>query len=172
MIKGYTNGVNNAPFKVIGGVIVCSLRSMGVAHSLEMIELANKYYIDKHFKESVVGWDIAGHEGLFPLQPHEEALKKGKSLSLPLTIHAGEWGLNDQYNTIENLRIASLYSDRVGHALTLPQDKSLLKQFAESNLTIEVNLTSNVKRMNNDYTQHPIKQFIKHLIPVSLNCDN
>lgn len=50
----------------------------------------------------------------------------------------------------------------------------LLQSFANSEppITIEVNLTSNVKRMNFDFTKHPVTTFIKNNIPVCLNCDN
>jgi adenosine deaminase len=80
-------------------------------------------------EQSVIGWDVAGHEGLFPLAEHEEAIKVCKSLNLPITIHAGEWGLNDEFHTVDNLRMAALYADRIGHALTLTQDLDLMEQF-------------------------------------------
>jgi len=119
VIKGYSSGVKNAPFKVIGGIIICSLRSLGVEHSKEMVDLAYKYFEDKTYEESVVGWDIAGHEGLYPLQALEQAMIKCKNLKLPMTIHAGEWGLNDEFETVSNLKLAAKYADRIGHALTL-----------------------------------------------------
>ena len=74
MIQGYTQGVKTAPFQVIGGVIICALRSLGLDHSLEMVNLAKKYFEDQTYSESVIGWDIAGHEGLHPLQDLEEAM--------------------------------------------------------------------------------------------------
>ena len=48
-----------------------------------------------------------------------------------MTIHAGEWGFDDEFKTVPNLSLAAKYADRVGHALTLIQDENLLKQFAE-----------------------------------------
>jgi hypothetical protein len=36
-----------------------------------MVELAYKFFNDYSREFGVIGWDIAGHEGLYPLKSHE-----------------------------------------------------------------------------------------------------
>ena len=36
-----------------------------------MVDLADKFFRDNSLDYGVIGWDIAGHEGLHPLKIHE-----------------------------------------------------------------------------------------------------
>lgn len=65
--------------------------------------------------EHIIGIDIAGDEGKYPLDLHERALKLAKKEKINITCHAGEW--NESFNTIENLKLASeIGVNRIGHA--------------------------------------------------------
>mmetsp|Transcript_16629 Transcript_16629/g.41107 ORF Transcript_16629/g.41107 Transcript_16629/m.41107 type:complete len:946 (+) Transcript_16629:80-2917(+) len=151
---------------IVGGVIVCALRSFSREHGVEMAELAGKYLLTKRQPESaisgllqpgileeasgdrtaaggssgptistpvkisrsaggaadsrrqqqrffdrsrrrlhaqlgerikpgVVGFDVAGDEGSYPISLHAVGIKKAYELGVPITIHAGEWpGVN------------------------------------------------------------------------------
>lgn len=39
--------------------------------------------------KGVVGFDIAGDEGSFPLALHEDAIRYAKQAGVPVTVHAG-----------------------------------------------------------------------------------
>ena len=61
---------------VKGGFIVCALRSMDENHGLEMADLAGKYRAVMADEIGVVGFDVAGDEGKFPLNSRECAMYK------------------------------------------------------------------------------------------------
>ena len=54
----------------------------------------------------VVGFDVAGDEGSYPLQSVEEPMSPGAlraiELGVPVTVHAGEWP--EKYQTVQNIR--------------------------------------------------------------------
>jgi len=68
--------------KIYGGIIICALRSMSEEHGIEMADLAAKYLKKKEksgenpFFE-VVGFDVAGDEGRFPLQSFSDPMSEG-----------------------------------------------------------------------------------------------
>ena len=55
-----------------GGIILCALRSMNSEHCTKMANLGTKY-----FGKGVVGLDVAGDEGSFPLNSKYQEIKKG-----------------------------------------------------------------------------------------------
>jgi hypothetical protein len=54
----------------------------------------------------VVGFDVAGDEGSYPLQSSEDSMTAGTmravELGVPVTVHAGEWP--EKHRTVENIR--------------------------------------------------------------------
>ena len=68
------------------GVIVCALRSHPEAHGVEMAELAAKKLAPRLVTwpknpsavVGVVGWDLAGDEGSFPLSNHRAGLLRAQ----------------------------------------------------------------------------------------------
>jgi adenosine deaminase len=186
-IKGYHQGVMHCSIgkkqgsipHVIGGIIVCALRTKPEEHGVEMAELAAQ-----HVGKGVVGFDIAGEEGPHPLFKHQTGIQHAVSRGVPLTIHAGEWGtkwdkkteyLNTEpghFDSAPNIQLAiDLGCQRIGHALTLHSDPLLVENVLKRNIVIECCLTSNVKRIAG-YQDHPIKSMIQAGLPVTLNTDN
>ena len=61
-----------------GGVIICALRSKDAEHSIEMAELAGKYLqLNKVDPIGVIGYDVAGDEGSYPLNSFSDPMSKG-----------------------------------------------------------------------------------------------
>ena len=70
---------------VLGGIIVCALRSKDSEHGVKMAELAAKYLQkSKSDPIGVVGFDVAGDEGNYPLNslgcPMLRGIKKAQEL--------------------------------------------------------------------------------------------
>ena len=86
---------------------------------------------DEKSPEGVVGFDIAGDEGSYPLnntsQGMMEALALAKKLDVPTTVHAGEWPEKTDPETglaltTENLRYVLQPSSgvkRIGHGIAI-----------------------------------------------------
>jgi len=163
---------------VLGGIIVCALRSKDSEHGVKMAELAAKYLQkSKSDPIGVVGYDVAGDEGNYPLNslgcPMLRGIKKAQELGVPITVHAGEWP--EKFDTINNLKFAinEIKADRLGHAITLRSDEEFLKSIGTKS-TIEVCLTSNIGNgfKVKNYDEHPVKLFDKYEVPFTFCMDN
>ncbi|TRY77146.1 hypothetical protein TCAL_12512 [Tigriopus californicus] len=167
----------NAQDKVRGGLIICLMRSFDETHGLEMVELAKSFWGRNPF--GVVGIDVAGDEGSFPLASESDAMFKGvmkaKDYGIPITIHAGEWPDN-KFKTIKNIEFAinTLGADRIGHGIALGRHPDVLKLLKDTGTAVEVCLTSNVGRgfKVKSFADHPAKVFAQEKIPFALSCDN
>ena len=164
---------------VKGGVIICALRSKESQHAIDMAELAGKYLqIHKNDSIGVVGFDVAGDEGSFPLKSVPDRMTKGvqraQELNVPVTLHAGEWP--EKFGSLDNVKFAidELKVQRIGHGITLRSDLEYLKKLKDSNVTIEVCLTSNIGYgfKVKSYEDHPVKLFRKYGVPYSFSMDN
>jgi adenosine deaminase len=173
VIAGFARGAGagaGAAVAVAGGVIVCALRSCAAPHGARMLALARRY-----LGRGVVGFDVAGDEGSYPLALLHETLRDaGAPPAVPVTVHAGEWPA--ERGTVANLRLALACPAvrRLGHALTLPLDAGLLAQAAAAGVLVECCLTGNVGagRVAGGFEAHPIRALAAAGVPVSVNCDN
>jgi adenosine deaminase len=161
---------------VIAGVQAAANES-GVQVNLIGI-LSRTYGVDKAWAElnailarkaAFCGVDLAGDEYHFPgdlFIPHFKAVRDA---GLHVTIHAGEArGPESIWQAIRGLG-----AERIGHAVSAPQDPALMAYMAENQIAVEVNLTSNVQTSTvPSYREHPLKQFLAAGIPVSLNTDD
>ncbi len=146
------------------GVIVCGLRSLPPASSLEMAELAVSY-----LGRGVCAFDLAGAEAGYPVADHVEALKTAAAAGLPITIHAGEgFGPRSIRQALELGRAA-----RIGHGTRLGEDRELLREVREAGVVLEICLTSNVQtRVAASYETHPLRAFFDAGLQVALCTDN
>ncbi|MEX2048187.1 MAG: adenosine deaminase [Gemmatimonadota bacterium] len=144
--------------------IVCGLRSLPSAASLEMAELAVAYG-----GRGVCAFDLAGAEHGFPVADHVAALRVAHAAGLPVTIHAGEgFGPRSIRQAIELGRAA-----RIGHGTRLGEDPALLEEVREAGIVLEICLTSNVQtRVAASYETHPLRAFFDQGLRVTLCTDN
>ena len=162
VVEGFEKGCKGTTLK--GGIIICALRSYSVMHSIKMVNLCKEW-----IGRGVVGFDVAGHEGTYPLEIHEEAVRLAVSSNIPVTVHAGEWA-----NTESNIILAvNLGVDRIGHGITVVNDTELLKLIASKDITVECCLTSNVGSGRvKSYEAHPIRHMFDAGIKVTVSSDN
>lgn len=72
---------------------------------------------------------------------------------------------NDMWQVLRDLK-----AERIGHAQT---DPALMDYLKEHQIGIESDLTSNVQTSTvPDYASHPLKVFLEHGIPATINTDN
>lgn len=145
-------------------VIVCALRSLPPASSLEMAELAVAYK-----ERGVCAFDLAGAEAGYPVADHLEALRTVHAAGLPVTIHAGEgFGAVSIRQAVE---LAG--ATRIGHGTRLVEDRELLAQVRDDGIVLEVCLTSNVQTgAAPSYAEHPLRAFYAEGLRVCLCTDN
>ena len=120
-------------------------------------------------KEHIVALDLAGDEINFPGALFIPHFKKAKDAGWYSDPHAGEAaGPNSVWQAINDL-----HADRIGHAVHAPEDPKLIEYFAEYQIGIESNLSSNVQTSTvSDYYSHPLRFFLEHNIPATINTDD
>jgi len=168
VIRGM-NKVKERCQSLVCGVIVCALRSYPEEHGFEMVDLAKKY-----LGKGVVGFDICGDEGNYPLHLYLQVLQRAISLNIPTTCHAGEWIITEgPNNTINNIQLAVQSGvRRIGHGITLIKNPELTAELVRKNIGVECCLTGNVGKKVPSYAEHPIRGMFSAGVRVSLNCDN
>jgi adenosine deaminase len=153
-----------ATFGIRGGLIVCALRHLPPATSMELARLAVA-----HAGRGVVGFDLAGGEAANPATPHAPAFRYALDHGLACTCHAGEGAGADSVR--EALHVCG--AQRIGHGTRIGEDPLLLDEVAERGVALEACLTSNVQtHAASAYESHPARQWLDRGLKVTLNTDN
>ena len=117
---------------------------------------------------SIIGIGLGGDERRCGSEPFRSLFAAAKATGLRLTNHAGET------TGPEAIREAlAIGSERIGHALSADRDFYLLKDLQESQIPLELNLTSNVRTgLCPSYAAHPLRRYFDAGLLVSLNSDD
>ena len=149
---------------IVARVIVCGIRSMAPAVSLELAELAVAFR-----GRGVVGFDLAGGEAGNPAAAHQQAFAHARRHDLACTCHAGE---GDGPESVRQALHACCV-DRIGHGTRIVEDPALLEYVIDRRVPIEVCLTSNIQtRAAASYDAHPLRLYYDRGMHVVLNTDN
>lgn len=150
--------------EITTGIIVCALRSMPPATSIEMARLAIAYR-----DRGVVGFDLAGAERGNPATDHLAAFQLAADANVPITVHAGEaYGPASIHQAIHRC-----HARRIGHGTRLWEDPDLMGFVNDFRIPLEVCLTSNVQTQAAPALEdHPLRMYYEQGIVVTLNTDN
>ena len=153
-----------AAFGVKAALIICGIRNMSPATSLELAELTVAYK-----NRGVVAFDLAGAEYNFPAKKHKEAFYKVIDAHVGATIHAGEaYGAESIAQALHYCR-----ADRIGHGTRLFENPELEQYITDRRIPIEICITSNVQtKAVPSYEEHPVRRYFDLGMVVSLNTDN
>lgn len=158
--------------KIVARILVCAMRNMDPATSLEMAELAVDFR-----DRGVVGFDLAGDESGHPPKKHLEAFQFLRRQNFNITIHAGEaFGVQSIWQAIQYCG-----AHRVGHATRLTEDfvegtlrsGTLASYLRDQRILLEMCLSSNVHTgACPDLAHHPFPLFFREGFRICLNTDN
>jgi adenosine deaminase len=155
------------------GLIVCGLRELDPAFSLESAELAARWA-----DRGVVGFDLAGIEPGNPASAHRAAFEVAKEAGLGLTVHAGEMaGVDSVVDAVESAR-----PDRLGHGWRLIDDCVVADgrivelgpaaaRVRDAAIPLEICLTSNAC-LGQPVGSHPARMLAEAGFLVTLNPDD
>ncbi len=151
-------------YGITARVIVCAIRNMASATSLELARLAVGFQ-----DAGVVGFDLAGGEAGHPASVHKAAFDHAIEHGLPCTCHAGEGaGAESVADAIHACR-----AHRIGHGTRLAEDPALVAEVLASGIGVECCLTSNVQtHAAASFDTHPLRAYFDAGLQVSLNTDN
>jgi len=132
------------------------------------VNLALNLINNTKYKKYIVGFDIAGNEA------HKRPSDL-RTMLLPLlkecvrfTIHAGE---NQPVDNIWEA-VYELSADRIGHGLTLIQNRQLLQRFKDRNIFVELCPSSNFQIGDFSKYNYPLRQYFDIGLKVTINTDN
>ncbi len=162
VVKGLARGEHE--HGIIGRVIVCGLRHLDPAVSLELAQLAVAYR-DK----GVAGFDLAGGEMGNPASRHARAFDYARQHDMACTCHAGE---GDGAGSVRQA-IHICGANRIGHGTRLFEDRSLMDYVNDRRIPVEICITSNIQtRAAQSYETHPVRKYYDAGLNVVLNTDN
>ncbi len=151
-------------FNIRTGVIICGIRNMEPATSLELAKLAVAYK-----NKGVLGFDLAGAEEDHPAKHHKEAFYLALNNNINITVHAGE-----AYGP-ESIHQALHYcgTHRIGHGTRLIEDGDLLNYVNDHRIPLEICLKSNLQTKSvTDLKKHPLNFYLDYGLRVTINTDN
>lgn len=145
------------------GLIVCAIRTLPPADSLELARAAVDYR-----GAGVLAFDLAGAEAGHPARDHAAAFAHAAAHGLACTCHAGEADGADSIH--EALHVCG--ASRIGHGTRLGEDPALLAEVVERAIPLEMCLTSNVHtHAVAGIAAHPFRRYLEQGVRVSLNTD-
>ncbi|MEP0821286.1 MAG: adenosine deaminase [Ignavibacterium sp.] len=173
VLRGLDRGKKD--FGVEYGLILCAMRNMKPAISMEIAELAVDFR-----QQGVVGFDLAGEEGGYPPKKHVDAFHFIQRENFNITIHAGEaFGKESIWQAIQWCG-----AHRIGHATRLIEDMkvkngtvqsmgTLAQYVLDKRIPLEICLTSNVHTgAVRNLKEHPFGIFFRYKFRVMLNTDD
>ncbi len=145
------------------GVIICGIRTLPPAVSLELAQAAVDYR-----GAGVVAFDLAGAERGHPAREHRAAFAHAAKHGLACTCHAGE---GDGPASIHQA-LHDCGARRIGHGTRLGEDPALLDYVIAHRIPLEMCLTSNLHtRTVPSVAEHPFRRYLERGVVVTLNTD-
>jgi len=140
-----------------------AIRQFGAEKAQRVLDLAIQFR-DRH----VVAFGIGGDEREGPAEWFTAVYARAAEHGLHLTAHAGESAGPESIWGALNLK-----AERIGHGLTAGQDPELIEELAESQVPIEICVTSNLRTgCCAELAQHPVRRYFDQGLMLTINSDD
>lgn len=166
VVETVLKGLHDAELRhgIVSRLIVCGIRNISPASSLEMAELVVAYK-----NRGVVGFDLAGAEDDHPAKEHQEAFNLVRRNNINVTIHAGE--AYGPPSIAQALHTCGAH--RIGHGCRLREDGDLLHYVVDHRIPLECCPSSNVQTAAvESLATHPMRLYFNLGSRVTVNTDN
>ena len=166
VIEAVLTGLKAAQEKygIESNIIICGIRNVSPASSLEMAELAVAYK-----GRGVVGFDLAGAEYDHPAKHHRAAFQLVRDNNINVTIHAGE--AYGPESIAQAIHVCGAH--RIGHGCRLRENGDLLHYVTDHRIPLECCPSSNVQTgAVTDLESHPLKLYFDLGVRITVNTDN
>ncbi|MDX1978688.1 MAG: adenosine deaminase [Bryobacteraceae bacterium] len=118
--------------------------------------------------EGVVGFGIGGDEARGPAGWYRDIFERAKDKGLRLVCHAGETAGPE---SVEGA--LAIGAERIGHGIACHQDPALMARLAESDIPVEISISSNVRTgAVSALGEHPVRRIFDAGVAVILNTDD
>ncbi|MDR6120418.1 adenosine deaminase [Bacillus sp. SLBN-46] len=166
IIQSVIDGMREAEqqFDIHGNIILSCMRTMTAESAFEVVE-KGKQFLGK----GVVAIDLCASEEEGFCGDFVEPIALAREYGYRVTIHAGETGVGK--NVLEAVEM--LGAERIGHGVFIKDCAEAYDVVKEKQVVLEMCPTSNVQtKAVNQYSEHPIHDFHKDGIKVTVNTDN
>ena len=166
IIQSVLDGMKDAEkqFDIKGNLILSCMRTMSAESAFEVVEKGKKF-----LGKGVVAIDLCASEDEGFCGKFVEPIALAKEYGYRVTIHAGETGVGK--NVLEAVEL--LGAERIGHGVFINDCDEAYNIVKEKHVVLEMCPTSNVQTKAVDqFSEHPIYQFHKDGIKVTVNTDN
>lgn len=166
VIESVLKGIKRAEldFDIKGNLILSNLRHHTMDVLDDIIESGKKY-----IGKGVVGLDLCAAEEDGFCEKYTDYFKKAREYGYRITIHAGEAGCGK--NVLDAVEL--LGAERIGHGVYIHSYEEAYKTVKNKGVTLEMCPTSNIQTKAVDsFENHPIMDFMKDGIKVSISTDN
>jgi adenosine deaminase len=161
IVESVLEGFGEAKLQV--GLILCTLRHFSTEQGSATLDVARR-----HRRHGVVGFDLAGDELNFPIDPHVPVFARAHDLGIAVTAHAGEArGAESVVETMEKLR-----PRRIGHGVRSIDDRRAMELILERGIHMEVCPSVNIQiGLFPTMAEHPVDRLRRFGISVGVNTD-
>lgn len=162
VLRGIAQAQRDYP-TIRAGLLLCAMIGSDDAVNRQILDLAREF-----LGQGVVGIDLAGAECMFPLELYAPIYMQAAKEDIPFTLHAGETG------SFENIRRSiELGARRVGHGCAAIKDERVMELLKRTGTVVEACVISNLQtKIVLDVKDHPMAEFYRRGIRVSVNTDN
>lgn len=164
VLKSVISGVRQAQAdfpSIRAGILLCSM--IGGENNEETVRLAKEY-----IGNGICGADLAGAEGMIPIETYAPLFEGLYREQVPFTLHAGECG--DPENVRKSVELGA---KRVGHGCGAIKSEKVMDLLVRTKTTVEACVVSNLQtKAVLDAKNHPIRPFFDRGIAVTVNTDN
>jgi adenosine deaminase len=163
-LLGIAAGIDDArrDHGIEGRILISAVKNFGIEQAMRVArhaaELPHPY---------VVGFSMAGDERI-PLANFTEAFAVAAAAGLGCTVHAGEWEGPDTVRAALALPVT-----RIDHGVRATEDPELVREIADSGITLNTCPTSNVVLgVYPSYEAHPLPHLRAAGVRVTLGSDD
>jgi CheY-like chemotaxis protein len=135
---------------------------------------ASAFVSEEFIRCRVVGFDLAGQEVGYPPSQYAPEFGRLSRLHVPITVHAGE---NAPPQYIEDA-ILELGASRIGHGLSLAEDRRLMARLRDDRIAVELCPVCNHQTSQfhspgpSGRRPYPLRDFFRAGLYVTINTDN
>jgi aminodeoxyfutalosine deaminase len=143
--------------------ILDAVRNLGPEPALPVA----KFAVERR-EDGVLAFGLGGAEAKGPAELFRDVFAYARDRGLHLVCHAGETtGPESVWAAL------SIGAERIGHGIAAARDPALLAKLRESNVPLEICISSNVcTRVVESLEDHPVRRIYDAGVPIVLNTDD